>query len=116
MERELETERNKMDILKNTINQFLETENQLKPYKDLDEANPNRFYTNASETLNILTYLGYDELGQENIDALLRGFNAGPGRTGVWKNPEIDMTDTRVRQEQLKFLRDFTPILKEKFG
>lgn len=74
------------------------------------------FDVNAGEALKRLTNSGYDELEQDNLEALMRALSVRDGKTGIWKNPEIDMNDKYNREKQLKDLEQVAKRFQEDRG
>jgi cystathionine beta-lyase family protein involved in aluminum resistance len=77
------------DDLQKTIDGYKNTdENETQFQKGMRE-----FKKNAKDTLDTLTQYGYDELGQENLETLMRGLRYRDGKSGIWDPPRLDMID-----------------------
>jgi hypothetical protein len=60
----------------------------------------------AGEVLQKLIDLGYDELGQENLDTLMRSLRTGNNGIWIWSSGSIDMRDTTLQDLQMQELEN----------
>lgn len=68
---------------------------------------------NTNDTLRTLVWLGFDELGQENLDALMRWISTRDNQHWIWQTGQLDMTDSFTMDKQLLDMRDIVTTLRK---
>ncbi len=69
------------------------------------------FDRDTDTTLSTLISLGYDKLGQENLDKLMAGLRAKNESKGIWKDAKFDINNSFEREQQLNELRSIVDSL-----
>ncbi len=113
---------NKLDTLQGLnssgkIESFAKAKEQLqkneKELNTITSPGASEFDETAEKTLSDLAILGYNELGQENLDKLIRWLSERDNNRWIWESGSIDMANKITRDAQFADLKWVANQLKQ---